>query len=200
MIGGNLHRFRIAQPFNKIFQGRCECLACSSAPRHLTSGDRFICAAARYCSERAKQKTAQVDPFGDIHEHREYPTTILERPCPDPVTTAPVPTSLGPCWFHTPLLRIHTHAAPIPPLSPYPPTRAVFPSADNATETPCLEDGPTARCADPFGALLDQLRVRGRCACPGRKSEQQRAKGTPVKPHHHVPSSVDGQKVSVVPC
>jgi hypothetical protein len=36
--------------------------------------------------------------------------------------TAPVPTSLLPCWVHTPLLRVKTHAAPVFELSRNPPT------------------------------------------------------------------------------
>src|SRR5262249_9110191 len=49
---------------------------------------------------------------------------------------APVPTSLGPCWLHTPPLRVPSDAAPALPLSKSPPTTAVFPSADTATEFP----------------------------------------------------------------
>ncbi len=48
--------------------------------------------------------------------------------------TAPVPTSLRPCCDHTPALRVNTHAAPAKTLSPYPPTMAVLPSAETATE------------------------------------------------------------------
>src|SRR5713226_5327247 len=59
--------------------------------------------------------------------------------------TAPVPTSLAPCWLHTPAERVNTHAAPTPPLSPGPPTKAVFPSADSATDVPC--------CTSPCSAL-----------------------------------------------
>src|ERR1039458_9093660 len=51
--------------------------------------------------------------------------------------TAPVPTSLPPSSFHTPPERAYTQAAPTPPLSWGPPTTAVFPSADSATEAPC---------------------------------------------------------------
>src|SRR6516162_1494858 len=60
--------------------------------------------------------------------------------------TAPVLTSLLPCCVQTPSLRVNTHAAPVAPrpkgtdrshgLSPGPPTMAVLPSADNATDTP----------------------------------------------------------------
>src|SRR5437773_316544 len=72
-------------------------------------------------------------------------------PSPDTATevpwstgpTAPVPTSLAPCWLHTPPLRAYTHAAPASPLSPRPPTTAVLPSPDTATEVPCPA-APTA--------------------------------------------------------
>src|SRR6516162_1506328 len=63
--------------------------------------------------------------------------------CP---TELPVLTSLSPCCVQTPSLRVSTHAAPAAPrpkgtdrshgLSPGPPTMAVLPSADNATDTP----------------------------------------------------------------
>jgi hypothetical protein len=48
--------------------------------------------------------------------------------------SAPVPTSLSPCWVHTPLLRVKTHAAPTKKLSKGPPMIAVLPSAERATE------------------------------------------------------------------
>src|SRR5262249_62237513 len=64
----------------------------------------------------------------------------LPGPLPPP---ALVPTSLFPCWLHTPPLRVNTHAAPAPALSLTPPTIAVLPSADSATEKPWAEF-PTA--------------------------------------------------------
>src|ERR1700720_4776840 len=62
--------------------------------------------------------------------------------------TAPVPTSLLPCWVQTPPLRMKTHAAPFAS-SPNPPTTAVLPSADSATEMPCSA-GPTAPAPTSF--------------------------------------------------
>src|SRR5260221_1013880 len=60
--------------------------------------------------------------------------------------TAPVLTSLLPCCIQTPPLRVNTHAAPAAPrpkgtdrshgLSAGPPTMAVLPSVDNATDMP----------------------------------------------------------------
>src|SRR5262245_44332425 len=55
--------------------------------------------------------------------------------------TAPVPTSFLPCCAHAPRLRLNTQAAPILLLSDHPPTMAVLPSADRATDIP--------RCARP---------------------------------------------------
>src|SRR5215468_8770267 len=67
-------------------------------------------------------------------------TDVPRRP------TALLLTSLLPCCVQTPSLRVNTHAAPVAPrpkgtdrshgLSPGPPTMAVLPSADNATDRP----------------------------------------------------------------
>src|SRR5262245_836915 len=71
------------------------------------------------------------------------PPTIAALPAPDSATDWPwsallpitgAPTSFSPCCVHTPPLRVNTHAAPVKVLSNGPPTRAVLPSADNATE------------------------------------------------------------------
>src|SRR5262249_22811394 len=74
---------------------------------------------------------------------------------------APVPTSLPPCWLHTPPLRVYTHAAPAPPLSLYPPTMAVFPSADTATEAPwfALLAAPVPTSLPPCWLHTPALRV-----------------------------------------
>src|SRR5262245_45393436 len=45
---------------------------------------------------------------------------------------APVPTSFLPCWLQAPPLRVNTHA----PSAPHPPTMAVLPSAESATDIP----------------------------------------------------------------
>jgi hypothetical protein len=56
----------------------------------------------------------------------------------EPPANAPVsasePTSLGPCWAQTPLLRLQIHATLLLPLTP--PTMAVLPSAERDTEEP----------------------------------------------------------------
>src|SRR5271163_1616793 len=49
---------------------------------------------------------------------------------------APVPTSLLPIWVQILPLRVKTHTAPAADLSLDPPTMAVFPSPDKATEEP----------------------------------------------------------------
>src|SRR6516225_9793657 len=84
-------------------------------------------------------------PAGEALSHG--PPTMAVLPSPDSATetpwstsegpTAPVPTSLFPCWVHTPPLRVNTHTAPALPLSYGPPTMAVLPSPDSATERPC---------------------------------------------------------------
>src|SRR5262249_27196638 len=56
--------------------------------------------------------------------------------CAQLAPAAPSPLSFGPCWLHTLPLRVNTHAAPIAPLSPGPPTMAVLPSPDSATDQP----------------------------------------------------------------
>src|SRR6266581_3346961 len=49
---------------------------------------------------------------------------------------APPSISLLPCCVQTPPLRVNTHAAPVLLLSAHPPTMAVLPSADSATDMP----------------------------------------------------------------
>src|SRR6516165_7610838 len=50
---------------------------------------------------------------------------------------ASLPTSFLPCCVQTPPpLRVNTHAAPVLPLSDHPPTMAVLPSAESATDMP----------------------------------------------------------------
>ena len=70
-----------------------------------------------------------------------------------------MPTSLAPCWVQTPPLRVNTHAAPVLELSPHPPTMAVLPSPDSATEEPCSADSDRAG-ADQLRPLLRELRQR----------------------------------------
>src|SRR5438067_229076 len=58
-----------------------------------------------------------------------------EKPCSAFPTTSEA-TSFGPCWVHPPPLLAKTQAAPALPLSPYPPTMAVLPSPERATDQP----------------------------------------------------------------
>src|SRR5208282_6573826 len=83
---------------------------------------------------------------------------------------APVPTSLLPCWFHTTPLRVKTHAAPMPLLSSGPPTMAVLPSADTATEVPWSTCGPAA----PLPTSFDPCCVN--CASAGCETQMSAAK------------------------
>src|SRR5262249_27121625 len=78
------------------------------------------------------------------------PPTMAVLPSEDSATEKPgwvshippLPTNL-PCWVQTPPLRVKTHAAPGPSKrgrkvpSSGPPTMAVLPSEDSATEDPC---------------------------------------------------------------
>ena len=87
------------------------------------------------------------------------------EPC-SALPTAPVPTSFDPCWLQTPPLRVNTHAAPAAELSSSPPTIAVLPSADSATEKPCSAT-PTAPVPTSFGPCWVQtppLRVKTHAA------------------------------------
>src|SRR5262245_1861218 len=71
------------------------------------------------------------------------PERATDQPCCATCPITPVPTSLQPCWLHTPPERVYTHAAPIAEESRSPPTIAAFPSPDRDTDTPCWEE-PTA--------------------------------------------------------
>src|SRR5439155_22797119 len=51
-------------------------------------------------------------------------------------STASLSTSILPCCVQTPPMRVNTHAAPVVRLSLGPPTMAVFPSAETATDAP----------------------------------------------------------------
>jgi hypothetical protein len=56
-------------------------------------------------------------------------------------------------WVHVPTLRVKTHAAPAPLLSNGAPIMAVLPSAETATEKPCLSALPTGSLAVSFGTF-----------------------------------------------
>jgi hypothetical protein len=83
-----------------------------------------------------KTHTAPVSPLS------LSPPTMAVLPLADSATdwpwlafpTAPVPTSLLACWVQTPPLQVYIHAAPAFELSKGPPTMAVLPSPDSATE------------------------------------------------------------------
>src|SRR5439155_12626778 len=56
---------------------------------------------------------------------------------------SPPPVSFSPCWVHVAPERVKTHAAPLPLLSPGPPTRTVLPSEDSDTLAPKPAGYPT---------------------------------------------------------
>ena len=71
--------------------------------------------------------------------------TIAKFPSAESATATPkpgcgdvssLPVSFGPCCAQVLPVRVKTQAAPLPLLSPEPPMRAVFPSADSATDEP----------------------------------------------------------------
>src|SRR5262245_41041371 len=85
-------------------------------------------------------------PKGACRSHRlsPGPPTIAVFPSEDNATdvpwralpTASAPTSFLPCCVQPPLLRVNTHAAPVLLLSNHPPTMAVLPSVESATDMP----------------------------------------------------------------
>src|SRR5215475_8450070 len=84
-------------------------------------------------------QTARVDPTG-----YPGPPKIAVLPSADSATDMPwlalpiasVPMSFLPCCVQTAPLRVKTHAAPVLLLSDQPPTMAVLPSAESATDIP----------------------------------------------------------------
>jgi hypothetical protein len=109
------------------------------------------------------------------------PPTMAVLPSPDSATevpcralpTAPVPTSLVPCWVQTPPLRVKTHAAPARELSLSPPTIAVLPSADSATEVPwrAFPTAPLPTSLVPCWLQTPPLRVKTHAAPADELSE-----------------------------
>src|SRR5580765_1605784 len=86
-----------------------------------------------------------------------FPSADSATDCPwCPAPTAPVPTSFAPCCVHVVPLYVYTHAAPLPALSSGPPTMAVLPSAESATELPCLAP-PAAAPPTSFAPCCSQL-------------------------------------------
>ena len=73
--------------------------------------------------------TMAVLPSAETATHIPWPGGNAASP-------APLPTSLLPCCVQPSLLRVKTHAAPVVRLSLGPPTMAVLPSADTATDAP----------------------------------------------------------------
>src|SRR5258708_37310376 len=70
-----------------------------------------------------------------------------------PPPPAPLPPSLLPCCVQTPPLRGNTHAAPVVLLSLGPPTMAVLPSPDRATDAPWVHNPPPYSLVVPTSLL-----------------------------------------------
>jgi hypothetical protein len=77
---------------------------------------------------------------------------------------APVPTSFLPCCVQVPPLRVKTHAAPAFPLSAGPPTMAVLPSAESATDEPWRADKAPSPTSFPCCVHVPALRVKTHAA------------------------------------
>src|SRR5262249_42037121 len=67
--------------------------------------------------------------------------------------TAPVPTSFLPCWLQAPPLRVNTHA----PSAPQPPTMAVLPSAESATDIPWPRGNAGSLASLPIAFLCPHI-------------------------------------------
>src|SRR5258708_3670648 len=104
------------------------------------------------------------------------PESATDQPCPE-FADAPVPTSFCPCCIQAPLLRVKTHAAPVAwsfcKLSSGPPTRAVLPSDDSATDHPC--NAPLTPTA-PVPTSFDPCWMN--CADAGCEPQTSKAKAT----------------------
>src|SRR3984893_17758130 len=70
-----------------------------------------------------------------------------------PGPEAPVPTNFLPCCAQTPPLRLKTQAAPVVLLSLGPPTMAILPSPDSATDTPWDHKPPPSSLVVPISLL-----------------------------------------------
>src|SRR6516164_2440579 len=80
---------------------------------------------------------------------------------------ASLPTSFLPCCVQTPPpLRVNTHAAPVLPLSDHPPTMAVLPSAESATDMPwrAFPTAPVPTSLLPCCVQILPLRVKTHAA------------------------------------
>ena len=100
---------------------------------------------------------------------------------------APVPTSLLPCWVQTAAAAGEDPRRPDVVLSPGPPTMAVLPSADSATEKPC-RSGSNRAGADQLAALL------GPDAAAAGKDPRRSGVRVVVRPAHDGGVAVGGQR------
>jgi hypothetical protein len=80
-----------------------------------------------------------------------------------PCAAAPIaslPVSLPPCCVHPESSRVKIHAAPVDALSAAPPTMAVRPSAEIATDLPCRWLLPAPPVPTSFASLIHVLPLR----------------------------------------
>src|ERR1041384_5998279 len=88
--------------------------------------------------------------------------SATRRPCASGVCGPPAPTSLGPCCVQTPFWRVKIHTAPVGGSNGAPET-TVLPSAEMATDAPCvgnvpLDPVPTIR-AISVQTPLDRVKI-----------------------------------------
>jgi len=117
------------------------------------------------------------------------PSAESETPVPCvAIPMAPVPTSLAPCWLHTPPERVYIHAAPVSPLSPYPPTDGGIPVAGKRDRRALSLKSAYSTCADQFSALL--------APHPARVRKHPRGAGVAVvkEPTHDGSIAVAGER------
>src|SRR5262249_44039740 len=103
---------------------------------------------------RMKTHTAPAKPSDGPPTAAVLPSadSATEKPCP--ARAPPVPTSLA-CWLqNTPTVRMKTHAAPALLLSFGPPTTAVLPAAESATDVPCWMLLPTVSVPNSLACWL----------------------------------------------
>src|SRR5262249_22322798 len=98
---------------------------------------------------------------------------------------------------HVPPLRVKIHAAPTLPLSARPPTMAVLPSADNATEEPCWAP-PTLLPPTSFAPCCAQLPPGTRVNTHAAPSSEL-SKGPPIMAVLPLPDSATEEPCRAAP-
>src|SRR5262245_10097539 len=118
--------------------------------------------------------------------------------CDSPTRYESVPTSLSPCCVQAPSVRVNTQAAPLVLLSLGPPTMAVLPSADRATDAPWDHRPPPYSLVAPTSLLPCCVQMPWLCvnthAAPAEPTKGDRPRSAlwgPGPPTMAVPPSAD---------